>query len=157
MAEEIAAQYWAEMVRGAEMGRAQVGSSDAGRRGAGDAVRPGVEEEAGRGNAEDTARPDAERKGRTRKAASERSTCQVEEKTPVPNLTEVGGEEAATTAAEQMVPAEETLEMAALEQFESPGEVASNAVLGEASTSIRIAAASEGGLGANCPSSPARG
>ena len=72
----------------------------------------------------------------------------MEERGPTLKLKEARGEEAAMMAAEQMVPVEETPEMAALERFEGSGEVASNTALGEAGTSGRIAAASEGDLGA---------
>jgi hypothetical protein len=70
----------------------------------------------------------------------------VEEKAPAPKPTEVGSEEAITTVVEKMVRAEGTPERAAPERFESSGEVALNATLGEVSSSGRITAASEGGL-----------
>ena len=47
--------------------------------------------------------------------------------------------------------------MAEPKQFEAPGGVASNAALDEASTSGRITAASEGGLGAGPPEQPSEG
>ena len=79
----------------------------------------------------------------------------MKEEGPAPKLTEAR-EEAAMMAAEQMVPAEETVELAAPERFESLGEVASNAVLGEAGTSGHIAVGSMGDLGAG-PSGPPDG
>ena len=57
-AEEIAAQYRAEMARGAEMCRAQMGAGDTSRRGMEDTVRLSAKEDASRGSTEDTARPD---------------------------------------------------------------------------------------------------
>jgi hypothetical protein len=87
----------------------------------------------------------------------EQSAGQVEKEGPGPKLTETGGKEAATTAAEQMLPTEETPEMVAPERFESPGEVASNAALGKVGTSGRITAASEGGLGAGPSEQPSEG
>ena len=58
MAKEIAVQYRAVMVRGAEMGRAQMGAGDTSRRGMEDTVRLSAKEDAGRGSTEGTARPD---------------------------------------------------------------------------------------------------
>ena len=56
-----------------------------------------------------------------------------------------------------MVLAEGMPERAAPEQFESSGEVASNATLGEVSSSGRITAASKGGLGARPFEQPSEG
>ena len=51
----------------------------------------------------------------------------------------------------------ETPEMAVPERFEDPGEVVSNTALGEAGTSGRITAASEGSLGAGPSEQPSEG
>ena len=53
-AEEITVQYQAAMARGAEVGRAQMGAGDTGRRGTEDTARPSAEEDAGRGSTKDT-------------------------------------------------------------------------------------------------------
>ena len=81
----------------------------------------------------------------------------MEKEGPAPKPTEARGEEATTTAATQMVPVKETLEMAVPERFEDPREVTSNTALGEAGTSGRITAASEGSLGAGPSEQPSDG
>ena len=138
------------MARGAEIGRAQVGAGDAGRRSVEDADRPDAGED-GRGSEVDAARPDVEEE--TSGATRERPAGQAVEDDPVPELRGAGDEEVAA----QMAPAEEALEAEVPERVEGLGEVASNTTFGEVGWSADMATASEGGLGAGTSQLPGEG